>query len=177
MKRKYLLAAVVTLVLVGFSSLAWVVAQEKSSAVKDKKTTAGADKDGRQTLLEAVGALAGSQLYQTYLNIGFIADGRAEGTYDDGDAVQLLGSVLELLDALDKQLEKVGKLALDEEDRASMVEVRKLSGLLRRQGKELRAFWETDDKKEGDRYDKTRQEAWAGISKLLGIEEKSKEKD
>jgi hypothetical protein len=177
MKLKYLAAATLTLVLVSACSVAWVGAQGKSGAVNDKKTTASADQDGRQALLEVVGALAGSQLYQTYLNIGFIADGRAEGTYDDTDAGQLLGSVLELLDVLDKQLEKVSKLDLDDEDRASTAQVRKLSGLLRQQGKDLRAFWDSDDKKRGDKYEKTRQEAWAGISKLLGIEEKSKEKD
>src|SRR5207237_7148700 len=35
----------------------------------------------RRQLLEAVGALTAANCYQTYLNIGLIADGKAKGAY------------------------------------------------------------------------------------------------
>src|SRR5205823_3882058 len=46
----------------------------------------------RGRLLEAVGCLTSAHCFQTYLNIGFIADGKAKGTYTDADARKVLDS-------------------------------------------------------------------------------------
>jgi len=154
---------ILALVLIGSSSVAWLSAQEKAPAKKDAVSD-------REVLLETLGALAGAQLYQSYLNIGFIADGKAEGTYEEKDIQQILSSVLTLMEALDKKLDQVGKLDLSKDDREGIAEIRKLSGLLRLQADELQAFWKTGDKARADKYEKTRQQAWEGISKLLGLE-------
>lgn len=152
----------VSLVLIG-SSVAWLSAQDKAK----KETTT--DKD-QQLLLETLGSLAASHLYQSYLNIGFIADGKAEGTYEEKDIQQILSSILTLMEALDKKLDQVGKLELSKDDRDGIDQIRKLSGQLRQQADELQAFWKTGDKARADKYEKTRKEAWQGISKLLGLE-------
>jgi hypothetical protein len=158
---------VVLLVLVAWP--VWWFAGNRPAAGQDKKE-ASADKEARDQLLETVGVLAASQLYQGYLNIGFVADGKAEGTYEEKDAKQILGSVLGLLDTLDKQLEKVGKLDLEKPDREGVDQIRKLSAQLRDQGKELQAFWTTGNKERGAAYEKMRKESWDGISKLLGLD-------
>jgi glutamine synthetase type III len=149
--------------------LAWWSAGSGPAAAQDKKEPPS-DKEARDQLLEAVGVLSAAQLYQGYLNIGFVADGKAEGTYEEKDAKQILGAVLSLLDTLDKQLEKVGKLDLDKADREGVDQIRKLSGQLRDQGKELQAFWATGSKERAAAYEKIRKESWAGISKLLGFD-------
>src|SRR5947209_17364140 len=95
--------------------------------------------EARAQLLRAVGALATSHLYQAYLNIGFLADGRAAGTYADRDARHLLETVLPLLENVDRELEMVGRLDLDEDDRRNLTRLHELSSLLRQQGQELRA--------------------------------------
>jgi hypothetical protein len=156
------------LLLVG-GLLAWWPAGSRPAVAQDKKE-APSDKEARDQLLETVGVLAASQLYQGYLNIGFVADGKAEGTYEEKDAKQILGSVLSLLDTLDRQLEKVGKLDLDRADREGVEQIRKLSGQLHDQGKELQAFWTTGNKERGAAYEKIRKESWDGISKLLGLD-------
>src|SRR2546430_1702840 len=61
-------------------------------------------------LAETVGLLAGLQLYQTYLNIGLLADARSEGLYEAAELAQLLGSVVVPLEKVEKQLDKVAKL-------------------------------------------------------------------
>lgn len=144
-----------------------IAAQEKPDPGTAK------EKSERSSLLEAVGSLAASQLYQAYLNIGFLADGKAEGTYEEKEARQLLGSVLGLLDTLDQQMTKVGKLDLDKEDKAALEEISRLSTLLRRQGEELQAFWKSGDKERGARYERARQQAWEGIRALLQLEPES----
>src|SRR5262249_4477774 len=71
MKRGFWGGAV--LLLVG-GLLAWWAAGSRPAVAQDKKETPS-DKEARDQLLETVGVLAASQLYQGYLNIGFVADG------------------------------------------------------------------------------------------------------
>lgn len=135
-----------------------------------------AGKDERALLQQAVGLLSASQVYQAYLNVGFIADGKAAGYYAEKDAQQILDSVFNLLAASDKHLEKIGNLEITKADREGLTEIRRLSNLVRQQGTELQAFWKTGDKVRGARYEKLRQESWLGISKLLSLDEGPKAK-
>jgi hypothetical protein len=167
MKNRRFVGCVLVLVLVALALL-WQFGQR--SAIAEDKKEPPTDKEAHDQLLETVGVLAASQLYQGYLNIGFVADGKAEGTYEEKDAKQILNSVLALLDTLDKQMEKVGKLDLNKQDREGVEQIRKLSGLLHDQGKELQAFWTTGNKERGAAYEKIRKESWDGISKLLGLD-------
>jgi hypothetical protein len=124
----------------------------------------------RQQLLEAVGSLAASHYYQTYLNIGFLADGKAQGLYGDKEAKKVLDSLLSLLATADKQLETVSKLDLEKEDQNSVNQMRKLSSLLRDQGKELQAFWESGNQDRSANYEDLHQKSWTGLSQLLGLD-------
>lgn len=162
MESRFVNMLVLALALAGIGAVPWLSAQDKG------KKEAVADKD-REQLLRTVGALSAGQLYQTYLNIGFMADGKAEGVYEEKDIQQIMGSVVSLMDTLDKELEKVAKLDLTKEDREAVDQFKKLSGLLRTQADELQAFWKTGDKDRGAKYEKVRQEAWQGISKLLDL--------
>jgi hypothetical protein len=123
----------------------------------------------RRQLLETVGTLTAAHCYQTYLNIGFIADGKAKGAYIDRDANKVLDSVLSLLSSVDRNLGAVGKIDLDKQDRESLEQMRDLSALLRQQGKELQAYWDSGKDEDAAKYDNTRKDSWAAIAKLTGI--------
>ncbi len=146
--------------------------QDKPPAANDG---AGA-KNERAVLQQTIGLLAASQVYQAYLNVGFIADGKATGNYAEKDVQQILDSLFKLLSAADKQLEKVSKLDLTKADREGLTEIRRLAGLVRQQGVEMQVFWKTGDKERGERYENLRQESWRGISTLLGLEKVQKSK-
>jgi hypothetical protein len=120
-------------------------------------------------LLEAVGSLAASHYYQAYLNIGFLADGKAQGLFKEREAGHVLDSVLSLLATVDKQLDTVSKLDLEKDDQTSVDQMRKISSLLRDQGKELQSFWESGNVDRSDDYEDLRQKSWTGISRLLGL--------
>jgi hypothetical protein len=122
-------------------------------------------------LSETVGLLSGLHLYQTYLNIGMIADCKTEGVYPEKDARTLLASIMTPLEKIDKQLEKVLKRMTEKDDREALDTVRKLVSVLREEGKQLQLYWETGKAEHSTKYEAARKEAWAGISKLLGIEE------
>ena len=152
---------------VGLAVLACFGAWCPTATAQDTKEAA-AEKE-RQQLLETVGLLAASQVYQGYLNVGLVADGKAAGTYSEQDARQLVESVVGLLDTSDKNLEKVGKLDIGKEDRAALFKLRQLNQLVRRQAIVLQEFWRTGNKDYSDSYERLRKEAWEGISKMLKL--------
>ena len=128
--------------------------------------------DPRAQLTETVGLLSGLYLYQTYLNIGLLADGKAERVYDEKAARSVLATVVGPLQAVDKQLAVVGTLAQTEPDRRAVERLRAVTALLRRQSQELTAFWDSGDLAAGARYEATRQEAWKQLTALLGLDKK-----
>ncbi len=132
--------------------------------------TEPAKNDAVAELMKTVGMLSGLQLYQTYLNIGFIADGKAEGVYKVEDVTQLLASVTAPLTTVDKQLEKIAKLARTREDQEGFNKLRNIAGLLRTQGKALETFWTTGKESDGEKYETARKQAWKAINALLQLE-------
>ncbi len=122
----------------------------------------------RARLLEALGTLTAAHYFQTYLNIGFIADGKTRGTYTDRDARKVLDSVLSLLNSTERKLEALGQIELSRGDRARLEELQAVSALLRQQGKELQAYWDAGKDENATRYESLRQNAWASILKLMG---------
>jgi hypothetical protein len=140
----------------------------KPAAAPDKRDLAKAAAERRQ-LLETLGALTAAHCYQTYLNIGLIADGKARGVYTDRDAYKVLDSVLALEQALDRRLAAIDKLDLDKEDRASLDQMLLVSALIRKQAKELQTFWDTGRDEDAAQYESVRKDSWAALSKVMGI--------
>jgi hypothetical protein len=120
--------------------------------------------------LQTIGALTAAHYFQSYLNIGFIADGKAKGTYTPEDARKVLRSVLSVVDSVDRQLAAFGKRNLDKEDRESLEQMRAISTLLRQQGQELQTYWADGRDEDAARYEALRQKSYAAISKLMGID-------
>jgi hypothetical protein len=123
----------------------------------------------RDRLLATVASLTEAHCFQTYLNIGLIADGKAKGTYSDKDARRVLDSVLSVLNSTDRKLEALDKIDLTKDDREKLEQLRAASALLRQQGKELQGYWDTGKEEQAAKYETLRKNAWATISTLMGI--------
>jgi hypothetical protein len=130
--------------------------------------TAQPKAEDRRQLLETVGALSAVHAFQTYLNLGLIADGKAKGTYTDRDARKMLDSVLGLQDCVDQKLSALAKTDLDKQDRNTLDDMRTLSDLLRKQGKELEAYWDSGKPEDEARYESVRKDTWAVLNRLMG---------
>jgi hypothetical protein len=126
--------------------------------------------DPRAQLTETVGMLSGLYLYQTYLTIGLLADGKAERVYDDRAARAVLVSVLTPLNAVDKKMEALAAVVHTPADRDALARLRTTVALLRRQGGELVIFWNTGRPEDGARYEATRQEAWKWVVAVVGLD-------
>ncbi|MBL8800163.1 MAG: hypothetical protein JNM56_40145 [Planctomycetia bacterium] len=131
----------------------------------------------RDRALEVVGGLTAGHLYQSYLNIGMLADAVENEVYTDGEAKKLLATVTSLMDTVDVQLTRLNEAIEDAEDRKRLGQVRELTALLRAQARELRGYWDVPAKdvelrKQHElKFHKARDAAWGGIKELLGIQE------
>ena len=147
-----------------------VKTRETSRASSSPTTGDGPNSaEERRQLLETIGVLTAAHCYQTYFNIGLIADGKARGTYTEKDAYKLIDTVLSLLDSVDRKLAGLDKIDLDKADRDSLEQMRDLADLLRQQGKGLQLFWDTGKDEDAARYENVRKDSWAAICKLMGI--------
>jgi hypothetical protein len=119
---------------------------------------------------ETLDSLVGVHLYQSYLNIGVLADATEGEVYTALEAGKLLDRVTALMDRVDRQLgrlEETGKVT----DGKALERGRRLTALLRSQASELRQYWATDGEEHARRYHKARAEAWAGITEWMGSKE------
>jgi hypothetical protein len=140
------------------------------AAVMDRKPAVPAA-PAAEPLLEALGGLTAASLYQTYLNIGLLADATEHAVYAPADARKVLQTVTDLIDTADRQLAALPEAGLQEDERKALARSRTLLGLMRTQTRELRAYWDTGKKEHAAQFHKAREEAWAGIKDTLGIKE------
>src|SRR5262245_44517603 len=125
----------------------------------------------RDRFLEALGGLSAAHLYQSYLNIGMLADGVESEAYTVQEAEKLLTSVIDLMNRVDAQLVKIGQTGLDGDDQASLERIKSVSALLRLQTRTLQTYWASGEKTQAERYHRAREAAWTGLTKVLGFEE------
>lgn len=123
----------------------------------------------RDRFLDTLGKMTGVHLYQCYLNIGLLADCTESDVYTEEEAQKWLERIMSQMEMIDKQLERLGKLDLDPDEKKGLDRCRQVSALLRAQGKELREYWKNSDKEHANRYHKAREEAWAGVSDVLQL--------
>jgi hypothetical protein len=142
----------------------------ETAGAAERDTTPAATPD--PSSLETIGALAAAHYFQTYLNIGLIADGKGSGLYSDENARKDLGSVLSVVDSVDRQLDSFGKHPMAKEDRQSLEQMRAISTLLRQQGKALQTYWDRGQEQDAAHYEGLRKDLYAAINKLMGISPK-----
>jgi hypothetical protein len=122
-------------------------------------------------LLEALGSLSASHLYQSYLNIGMLGDAVEKGGCSLAQANDMLATVVDLMQAVDQQLDKVASAGLSDEDAADVEQIQQLSVLLKMQVASLRVYWLTHDSQDAKRYQEAREKSWAALSDVLGLEQ------
>lgn len=123
----------------------------------------------KERLLEALGGMSAAQIYQGYLNIGLLADGVESEAYTKAEAEQMLATVGNLIDLLDRQLERVADVGLDPDDHKSLKRIQQLTVMLRRQASALRGYWSSGEAEQIARYHEARESTWNDLSDLLGL--------
>ena len=132
---------------------------------------AGAAANREARLIESVGSLCAVQLYQSYLNVGLLADGVEHEAYSKADAAQILSTIVTLSQTVDGQLQKLADSGLENDDKKALDRVRKASALVRTQAAHLQSFWSSGEKNHIDDYQRLRQQCWQELRSILGLPE------
>lgn len=120
--------------------------------------------------LEAMGGLSAAHLYQTYLNIGLLADGVESEAYSVAEAKKNLAVVTNFMDLVEDKLAKVEKVGLEPDDHDSLARIKTVADLLRLQSKALTTYWDGGMPEQAEQYQLARKTAWTGLSKVLGLD-------
>jgi hypothetical protein len=123
----------------------------------------------RERLLESVGSVSSIYLYQTYLNIGLLADAVRSDTYAKKDAGEVLSTLLTLLRTVDAQMQKLENAGLDEDELSAVNQVRKISRLLQNQADHLQRHWKTGEASSLTEYQQVRRHSWIELRLILGL--------
>jgi hypothetical protein len=122
--------------------------------------------------LSSVGALGAGYMYTTYLSVGAIADGHYYEVYDDETTVQLLEEIKSLSDATSQSLQELlGSETINIDDFNFINEMITTLGLLFKEAESYQSYIQTGEDRYATVYDNYRNNAWAKITDLLGIEE------
>jgi hypothetical protein len=120
-------------------------------------------------VLETLGALSATHLYQSHLSIGLLADGVESEIYTIAQAEESLKPMLDMMQTIDARLAKLAKSDLDEEDRRSIEQIQAVSGLLRLQAESLRSYWKMGNAEQAQEFEAARKASANGLSKVLGL--------
>jgi len=159
-RRRFPLVFVAVLLFVASNVAGFFYLSNRSSA----PTKTASDR-----LLEALGCQSAVHLYQSYLNIGLMSDAVAHKNCTPEEGSNMLNTVAGLMDVVDKQLEGLNKTDFRAEDKEGVQRIRAIASMMRVQVASLQAYWLTGDSQHADRYQKTREQAWGEISKILGL--------
>ena len=120
---------------IGFVLQRGNVAAETAAVPLEVKSVpaASAIKKPDADFLEALGSLSSTHLYQSYLNIGLLADGVESETYTVEEAEQNLKAVVDMMNRVDRQHARLAKSALDPEDLQSLKQIQAISAMLQLQ--------------------------------------------
>jgi hypothetical protein len=137
-------------------------------------------KDGKpespEVVLDVVGSLMSAHLYQTFVSIGLLADAVEEGVYPIPKGKALLATLDSFIEHAEQQLVQLPPSAFPtEEDRRAMETARSLLTKLRKQTKEVAAYWDAKDDKERSEhlanFREARTDAGGMIQKLVNVQD------
>lgn len=121
--------------------------------------------------LETIGAMGGSTLYLSYISIGTLADGYEKKVYPKEQAIQLVNSILNILNVnknyIQKMLQAKQFVGEDVEFANKMIQA---TELLATEASAFINYAKTGDKKYATEFDNARKSAWSAVAKLLGFE-------
>ena len=177
MRTYYLIGVLALLLLVGVLWAGITIRRSRAARqveVVNEETTevpSASSDDSKATkkerYLEALGSVSAAHLFQSYLNIGLVADGVESQAYTMADADETLVSIMDSITQVDAQLTKLAKAGIAAEDRAAIEQLQAAGVLLRIQAKLLQAYWLSGEEEDAQRYHEAREAAWKGIAKML----------
>lgn len=139
----------------------------QSLRAEDKVTPAPTD----TTSLKMIGVLAASYLYQSYLNIGFLADLHSVDAYDFKQLDENLNIVIQIVGGVRDQLKWYTFVVPLPSDSQYVDVLVQASDLLLQEAAALQKYIQTEDKQDAAVYLHLNEQARTVLEKILGMKE------
>jgi len=134
--------------------------------------TVQAQEEGNNPALKTVGGLSVAFAYQTHVSIGMVGDAFQAKVYKKDQALQLLQLSINLIGAVNPQLEELAETELTDEDKDVLEKMIKINGLMKDQAEGLQAFIKRGDEDGRDKYTAAREKAKELLDSISGGEKK-----
>ncbi len=108
-----------------------------------------------------------AHLYQTYLNIGLLADGVAKKAYTAEEGKKLLVEISKVMDTLERQLAQLPEEELRQDEKKQLDTIRSILSRQRSEIKELKDYYSTSEEEYVLKFQKIHKSVWADLEKLL----------
>ena len=123
-------------------------------------------------VLNALGTMAGQNVYLTYAAIGSTADGYINGSYSAEEAAGLMDTYQGFSEQAAQLLTELATSKdLKPEEKVTVMELKKTYLVLQKQAAEFKKYITLGDQAFIDGYEVNRSVAWKRISRLLQIKE------
>ena len=120
--------------------------------------------------LEMVGVLSAAYLYQTYVNLGQLAEMKAQHTQPDSVLTHRLQNTLRILTGVHDNLKVFNRGQLTPEDSTYIQTLTEINLLLVREAGALKRYWQTGKPEDGGIYDSYNEQARRALEALYGID-------
>lgn len=127
---------------------------------------------GKSAALEVMGGTSGIAVYNTYLVVGLVADNYSEEVYDADRSTQLIDEQIGAIKVIEDQfkaLQESGFLT-DPSDVQYVKGIIDAFSLVKEEAVALNNYIDSGSQADLDDYSAAREEAWAAVKELLGIE-------
>jgi hypothetical protein len=119
---------------------------------------------------QLIGILTASYLYQSYLNIGYLADATSGGVYSEDEAIEQVDGLIGVIGGVRDELQAYSKYMQSESDLLYVENLVKIADILLQEAGALQRYYQTGDEDYARDYLEFNDVAQRAISQLLGIE-------
>ncbi len=119
---------------------------------------------------QMIGVLSASYLYQSYLNIGYLADATEGAVYSEEEALTQVDGLLNVIGGVRDELLAYSRQVESESDRLYLENLVKVADLLIQEASALLRYYESNDQEYAKQYMEFNAMAQKAIGQLLGVE-------
>ena len=124
-----------------------------------------------EKLFYGVGHFGSAMLYQSFINIGVIADGYAKKIYPAEQAKAILQTSTHFLTLSENVLKELSAFSISETDRKTLTDMRDIVNDLRQEADHFMKYLTSKKDEDVKNFDSFRVSAWGKIRKMMDIKE------
>lgn len=126
--------------------------------------------EGKVKDQQLIGVLSVSYLYQSYLNIGLLADATSGDIYSPDESLLQLGDLLGVIGGVRDEIYSYSKQVESESDKLYLESLVRIADLLLQEAGALMRYFETSEDSYAQQYLELNELAQQAINQILGME-------